>query len=378
MLDIVLCIDRDDDIGRKTGLHGPFIGRDINLKVANALGLADPEDSDTNAIFGAISTYDTLKNEGNDVEVVTICGDVSVGIKSDNIISAQLDSVFSQLKPSGVILVSDGVEDEFIMPLITSRVTVKHLKRIIVRQSKNLESSYYILVKALQDEKISRKIMIPLALILLGFSAAIIFILTYAVLYPTARLPDPATFALSVITLVLGVYLMAKGFKLGTVIKNEIHKIRQNFVEAKFSFVANVIAILLIIEGIIYSVQQTSVTTQLIYKALIFLKIFVLWSFAAVLIREGGATFDTWFHDHKVPTGFWVATITAVGVTLAIYGSLYFFTVQLGFASVQNGIPAIIFIVIGIVLVLFAGLMHRMFRYYHSLKGEEAEINELH
>lgn len=377
MLDIVLCIDRDDDIGRKTGLHGPFIGRDINLKVANALGLADPEDSDTNAIFGAISTYDSLKNEGEDVEVVTICGDVSVGIKSDNIISAQLDSVFSQLKPTGVILVSDGVEDEFIMPLITSRVIVKHLKRIIVRQSKNLESSYYILVKALQDEKISRKIMIPLALIFLGFSAAMIFILVSIILYPSARLPDPSTFAVSVITLVLGVYFLAKGFKLGTVIKNYIHRVRQNFVEAKFSYVANVISALLIIEGVIYSVQQTGVTTQFVYKALIFLKIFVLWSFAAVLVREGGITFDSWFHNHKVPSGFWVATTTVIGVTLTIYGSLDFIAVQLGFETVQNSIVAIIVIAVGIVLVLFAGLMHRMFRYYHSLKSDEAENNEV-
>jgi putative membrane protein len=377
MLDIVLCIDRDDDIGRKTGLHGPFIGRDINLKVANALGLSDPEDSDTNAIFGAISTYDSLKNEGKDVEVVTICGDVAVGIKSDSIISEQLDSVFSQLKPSGIILVSDGVEDEFIMPLITSRVTVKHLRRIIVRQSKNLESSYYIFIKALQDEKISRKIIIPFALIFLGFSASIIFILAYAILYPSARLPNPDTFALSVITLVLGAYLLIRGFKLGTVIKNYLHSARENFVEAKFSYVANIISILLIIEGIIYSYQQTVVTKQFEYKALIFLRTLVLWTFAAVLVREGGTAFDSWFGTHKLQSGFWVATITLVGLTLAIYGTLDFFAVQLGFEATQYSIIAIIIIVLGLVLVLFAGLMRRMFKYYQSIRAEEAEDNEV-
>jgi len=80
---LVLNVDRDDDFGRKAKVKTPIIGIQDNLDAANKLGRADPEDSDLNAIFLAISTYDRLRGEGKDVEVATLCGDISVGMKSD-------------------------------------------------------------------------------------------------------------------------------------------------------------------------------------------------------------------------------------------------------------------------------------------------------
>ena len=47
---LVLCVDRDDDIGVKTGIKGPLVGRDDNLAAATKLGLADPEDSDRKSV----------------------------------------------------------------------------------------------------------------------------------------------------------------------------------------------------------------------------------------------------------------------------------------------------------------------------------------
>src|SRR3989304_7565378 len=80
---LVLCVDRDDDIGIKTGIKGPLIGRDDNLAAALKLGLADPEDSDVNALLSAISTYDDLVKQGVDAEVATSCGEVRGGSASD-------------------------------------------------------------------------------------------------------------------------------------------------------------------------------------------------------------------------------------------------------------------------------------------------------
>jgi putative membrane protein len=54
MKQLVICIDRDDDIGRKTKISGPVIGIEKNIKAAEALALADPADTDLNAIFGAV------------------------------------------------------------------------------------------------------------------------------------------------------------------------------------------------------------------------------------------------------------------------------------------------------------------------------------
>src|SRR5438132_1208262 len=55
MKTLVLCVDRDDDIGVKTGIRGPIVGREGNLAAATKLGLADPEDSDVNALLSAAS-----------------------------------------------------------------------------------------------------------------------------------------------------------------------------------------------------------------------------------------------------------------------------------------------------------------------------------
>ncbi|MEM3325087.1 MAG: DUF373 family protein, partial [Thermoplasmata archaeon] len=129
MVTLIISVDRDNDVGRKTDENGPIIGRENNLRVANKLILADPEDSDANAIFGAVSIYDSLKKEGKDVEVITLTGDISVGIKSDQKIRDELLKIKDEIKPTDAILVSDGEEDEFILPIITSIVPVIHVKR---------------------------------------------------------------------------------------------------------------------------------------------------------------------------------------------------------------------------------------------------------
>src|SRR5712664_3616859 len=93
MKTLVLCVDRDNDIGAKTGLRTPLIGRDQNLAAATKLGLADPEDSDVNALLSAVSSYDEIVKEGQEAEIATICGDVRVGSASDLVLTHQLDQV---------------------------------------------------------------------------------------------------------------------------------------------------------------------------------------------------------------------------------------------------------------------------------------------
>src|SRR3972149_6031607 len=108
MKTLVLCVDRDDDVGVKTGIKGPFVGRDDNLAAATKLGLADPEDSDVNAILAAISLHDDLVRKGIDVEIATICGDVRVGSASDLVLVQQLDQVLEEVRPDRAFLVADG------------------------------------------------------------------------------------------------------------------------------------------------------------------------------------------------------------------------------------------------------------------------------
>ncbi len=80
---IVICVDRDNDIGEKAGLDTPIIGKEASLSAATKLALADSEDSDVNAIFYAISVYDRLVEEAVEAELVLVAGDKKVGVTSD-------------------------------------------------------------------------------------------------------------------------------------------------------------------------------------------------------------------------------------------------------------------------------------------------------
>ena len=66
---IIICIDRDDDIGIKGGMNTPIVGKELCIEAGTSLAIEDPEDSDCNAIFGAIKSYEEFRTKGYDVEV---------------------------------------------------------------------------------------------------------------------------------------------------------------------------------------------------------------------------------------------------------------------------------------------------------------------
>ena len=54
---LILNVDRDDDFGRKVKIKSPIIGWEEYLKAAEKLALEEPEVSDVNSLFAAISLY---------------------------------------------------------------------------------------------------------------------------------------------------------------------------------------------------------------------------------------------------------------------------------------------------------------------------------
>ncbi|HDJ67034.1 MAG TPA: DUF373 family protein, partial [Nitrososphaeria archaeon] len=121
---LVLVVDRDNDIGRKTGIKTPIIGFEENLKAAQALLLSDPEEADANAMFGALRVYRELaETYGEDhVEVATLAGKEGEGIEADMKIMNELNEVLRKFKADGCVFISDGVTDQFVTPLITSKI----------------------------------------------------------------------------------------------------------------------------------------------------------------------------------------------------------------------------------------------------------------
>ena len=78
---LVLTVDRDNDLGVKAGIRGPVVGRKATLAAALRLGIADPEESDTNAILGALHQHDRLAEEvvGDDeVQIALLTGELEL------------------------------------------------------------------------------------------------------------------------------------------------------------------------------------------------------------------------------------------------------------------------------------------------------------
>lgn len=221
---LVLTIDRDNDLGAKAGIRGPVIGRKSVLTAALKLGIADPEESDTNAILGALNKHDTLVDTVDDsekVEVAILTGDEKVGLRSDRIITSQLEEVIKEFQPDRAILVTDGAEDESVLPIIQSQVMVEHVQKIIVKQSKGIEGTYYIIAKALEDPKWRAKMLVPLSIFLI--------ILGLGIMIPGGGI------LIGAMPFLLGGYILAKGLGVDDTVARVMSDMRENVDAAMFS-----------------------------------------------------------------------------------------------------------------------------------------------
>jgi len=189
---LVLCIDRDNDLFEKAKVSGPLVGRERNLEGAMALSLADPEDSDSNAIYYAVKQFDMMRADGHNVEVVTLTGDKKLGYRADKEISSQLDKIVAEFNPSSCVLVSDGASDEEILPIIKSRLKVDSTKIVFIKQAKELEKTYFVLIEKLRDPYFAKTIIgLPMLLLLisavsiylgLGWLPIVVIVATYGLL----------------------------------------------------------------------------------------------------------------------------------------------------------------------------------------------------
>ncbi len=239
---LIIAIDRDDDLGRKAGMKSPVIGRNECLEAATQLALVDPEDSDVNTIFGALKIYDQLKKSGERVEVVIVSGDENVGVISDSKISEQIDYLKKATKARNAIVVTDGSEDEFVLPIISSRFQIDAVERVIVKQSKTIESTYYLFKKMFEDPKIAKETLIPAGTILLIFS---IF-----------SLLGLSEIGYGTVILFFGIYLILKAYGMDDAIEEFFSNIKKSLLEGRFSFITYIIALIVVMVGLIQGVNS--------------------------------------------------------------------------------------------------------------------------
>lgn len=374
MRKLILCIDRDDDIGTKTDIDTPIMGREDNLNAAVKLGLKDPEDSDTNSIFSALSTYDELKKEGKDVEIATVCGSQSIGYKSDEVLSKEIDEVLKKVNADSVILVSDGAEDEYITPLITSKIEISHVKTVHVKQAESVENIYYMIVKSLQEEKTKRKILLPISILLLWVGiSGVISLLSDVAIKGVEALSGLSSFGVGIIAFVIGAYLFNMIYNIDEKLLKIYKDIRTAISNASVWLPFTIVAVLIVLgSGLrgwnaIMDLEEATIPMIL----LTFAYQVIWWWIGAILLHELGQLIHTYITQGKIKRSFWAILFSLLALTFIFYGALEYIRLVLGMQEGQNALPMVaINITLGLLIIILGGLTRS------SLEENEAEEDE--
>jgi putative membrane protein len=303
---VVLAIDRDDDLGQKVGIASPVIGRENVLQAAVRLVLADPEESDANAMFAAVKLYDEISEKGEDCEVVVVTGDKNVGKVSDSKIAEQLDTILIKLSPESVIVVTDGSEDEFVMPLVYSRFKVDMLHRVVVKQSKTLESTYFLLRRMFNEPKVAKVTLAPIGIIFLVYSFFLLI-----------QHPE---WGVGGIILFLGLYFVGKAYGLDKFLGSIVEGMRKSVSEGRLSFVFYLTAGILMLIGFAMGFNAAISYTTLHLAAANFIFYSIAWiTLSAVAIALARAI-DAYSEQRRVGKHFTSAFI-AISIGLIIWGT---------------------------------------------------------
>lgn len=346
---LVVCIDRDDDLGRKAGVVGPVVGRAAVLDAAVRLGTVDPEDSDTNALFAAVNLLDELQGAGEECEVCVLTGSPKVGVLSDRRVSDQFDHVLDEVQATSSFLVSDGAEDEYLFPILASRLKVDGVRRVYVRQSASIESTYYTIVRALKDPKLRAKTVLPVALVLLilGLAAAENLLL----------------WGVIGLAIVLGVYLIFWTFDIDEAIIDSIRSASTDIRQGSVAFGFGLFAFALVGVGFLqgYNAYFADPNPPL-DRAVEFIGSGLLWWIFAAIVWEIGRAVRRMFTRGRFPRSFVVATTSIVGIGCVSFGIVYLVRYLEKYLGADQ-LPLLVGLIVGgFGLIIGAGVIQQYFK----------------
>ena len=357
---LVACIDRDNDIGKNGGVETPVFGRDQCINAGTRLAIEDPEDADANAIFGAIKIYEELVTKGYETEVALIAGAYNRGIEADEKISSELIAVLSKFKAEGVVIVSDGEDDETVIPLIQAMVPVISIQRIIMRQSRSVEYSYAVFGKYVKmliyDPRYSK--------FFLGVPGALLIASGFATIFGFTRE------ALAIVLSILGVAFVIRAFDIDKTIGSLNRTTPSTFIRI-FSTFAGIMIILVGISNGISSIPDGAITKGASISEIVTNRVivgdFVHGSLTLIWIGLGtifgGILLSNWFKGS--------ITILSDILRLVVLGLIFIPAIQ--FTSVltekTNPFNLISSLFIGLAITLVATTF--LFQYFRNKKGGE-------
>ncbi|WP_353635269.1 DUF373 family protein [Halobacterium sp. NMX12-1] len=314
MRTLVVCVDRTGDIPRQTGLQTPVAGWEAVQSLVVEMGIADPEDSAVNTLLEALRVTRDLRDGEDDAVVAAVSGSGD-GVSADRSVAEQLDDLIERYEPDSAVVVIDSAEDERVVPIVESRLQVDAVDRVVVRQARDLESTYYLLKQFLADEELRQTVLVPLGIVLLVFPALLMVTGSLAV-------------AVAAITAVIGLFVLYKGLSIENYLAEVPAQARDALYSGRVSIVTYVVAGGLALVGVFagaLGVSDLPSETPLLLTAMAFTYYSVPWITLGGLAASAGRLFDEFIRREEVRTSFLNLPFGVLAVGLVVRGfSAYF------------------------------------------------------
>lgn len=231
MSTLVVYVDRSGDVCR----DGPVVGWEAVQALVTDVGLEDPEDSRVNCLLETLHVARDLRDGGEEAVVAVVPGGGD-GINSHRAVARGVEELRSKHDLDGAIVVTDSAGDERLVPIIESRVRVDAVDRVVVRQSHDIQSTYYLLKQFLGDEELRGTVLVPVGAALLAFPLLLLF-------------ADLAV-AVSAIAGVIGLFLLYKGLGIDAFVSTLPLRIKEGLYSGQVSLVTYVVGAGLALIGV--------------------------------------------------------------------------------------------------------------------------------
>jgi putative membrane protein len=227
--------------------------------------------------------------------------------------------------------VSDGAEDESIYPVISSRVKIDSVRRVYVKQSRSIEGTYYMIVRTLQDEKMRRRWIVPLSLILIIWG--LLSLATKIIQFAEGDYEDIALvsqMAFGVIGVVLGLYLIGWAYRWAEQLSERLSNMKRSTRQGSLAIPFAILGIVLAIVGIMigydmamsYRESLLQSERSLAISILIFVSGAVWFVVFGVFTYETGKSVTSFLQTGKIRWSFIVMMVSVLATGFIIQGSV--------------------------------------------------------
>jgi len=310
---LVVYVDRSGDVGH----GGPVVGWEAVQALVTDVGLEDPEDSRVNCLLETLHVARDLHDGGEEAVVAVVPGGGD-GVKSDRAVARGVDGLLAKHDLDAAIVVTDSAGDERLVPVIESRIRVDAVDRVVVRQSHDIESTYYLLKQFLGDEELRGTVLVPIGAALLAF--------------PMLLLLADIAIATSAIAGVIGLFLLYKGLGIDAFVSRLPLRIKEGLYSGQVSLVTYVVGAGLALIGIFaggISAVGLSERGDLLF-VLRFLFDSVPWFAAAAMAAATGRLVDGLLGDDGVSSALMNLPFGVVAVGLVVRGFTGYFLERAG------------------------------------------------